>query len=169
MAYPAKGGLVPFWIAGREVPAATSSRTLDVFDPATGEVARKCPLGTFQDVDAAVRAAHDAFPAWSATPPIRRARIMFKFKDLLEKNADLIAETINAEHGKTLSDAAGELTRGVEVVEFACGIPHLMKGELTADVGPGIDAWSIRQSLGVCAGISPFKWVELVRREEISV
>jgi malonate-semialdehyde dehydrogenase (acetylating)/methylmalonate-semialdehyde dehydrogenase len=160
MAFPASGGIIPHWIGGKEI--AGSGSTLPVFDPATGEVTRRVPAGDAKSVDEAVKAASAAFPAWAATPPLRRARVMFKLKELMEKNADTLAAAITAEHGKTLSDAAGELTRGIEVVEFACGIPHLLKGELTADVGPGIDAWSIRQPLGVCAGITPFNFPAMV-------
>src|SRR5712675_1183083 len=140
----------------------TSGRWGDVFNPATGERARRVALGGAADVDRAVKAAVAAFPAWAATPPLSRARILFKFRELLERDGDAIARLITDEHGKVLSDAKGELTRGTEVVEFACGIPHLMRGEVTEQVGRGIDSWSLRQPLGVCAGITPFNFPAMV-------
>ena len=108
------------------------------------------------------RQAKAAFPDWAATPPLTRARIMFKYKALIEDNADELAAIITAEHGKVLSDAHGSLTRGLEVVEYACGIPQLLKGEYTEQVGRGIDAWTTRQPLGVCAGITPFNFPAMV-------
>ncbi|MBU0750955.1 MAG: CoA-acylating methylmalonate-semialdehyde dehydrogenase [Gammaproteobacteria bacterium] len=134
----------------------------EVFNPATGEVVAQVPLGGVGDVDVALRAATGALPGWADTTPLRRARVMFKFKELLEKNADEIAAAITREHGKVLSDAKGELTRGIEVVEFACGIPHLLKGEYSDQVGGGVDSWSIRQPVGVCAGITPFNFPVMV-------
>ena len=142
--------------------AGTSGRFGDVFNPATGEVAARVPLAGADEVRAAVAAAAAAFPGWAATPPVRRARVMFKFKALIEAHADELAAIITAEHGKVLSDAAGSLQRGLEVVEFACGIPQLLKGEFTEGVGVGIDAWSVRQPLGVCAGITPFNFPAMV-------
>src|SRR5579871_3905032 len=112
--------------------------------------------------DAAVKAAAAAFPGWAATPPLTRARIMFKFLEVLARDHDALARTISEEHGKVFSDAQGEITRGVEVVEFACGIPHLLKGEFAEQVGRGIDSWSVRQPLGVCAGITPFNFPAMV-------
>ena len=140
----------------------TSSRTADVFNPATGEVQAKVNLASKSDVGNAVKSALKAFPAWANTPPITRARILFKFKDLIEKNSDELTKLIVSEHGKVYEDAKGSLTRGLEVVEFACGIPHLLKGEFTENVGKGVDSWSMRQPLGVCAGITPFNFPAMV-------
>ena len=109
-----------------------------------------------------MQAAAKAFPAWAATPPLTRARILFKFVELMNREQDNLARIISEEHGKVFSDAQGEITRGVEVVEFACGIPHLLKGEYTEQVGRGIDSWSVRQPLGVCAGITPFNFPAMV-------
>ena len=142
--------------------AGSSGRWGDVYNPATGERGRRVALGGAAEVDLAVKAARAAFPAWAATPPLARARVMFKFRELLEREADAFAQIITSEHGKVLSDAKGELTRGMEVVEFACGIPHLMRGEVTEQVGRGIDSWSLRQPLGVCTGITPFNFPAMV-------
>ena len=139
-----------------------AARTSDVFNPATGAICAKVALASTDELNQAVAAAHAAFPAWADTSPLRRARVMFKFKDLLEQNAPRLAELITAEHGKVFTDAMGEIQRGIEVVEFACGIPQLLKGEYTEQVGTGIDAWSIRQPLGVCAGITPFNFPVMV-------
>ncbi|MBB5366681.1 MULTISPECIES: CoA-acylating methylmalonate-semialdehyde dehydrogenase [unclassified Janthinobacterium] len=139
-----------------------SERTSDVFNPATGAVAATVALATAAELNAAVAAAHAAFPAWSQTSPLRRARIMFKFKELLEEHSDQLAALITSEHGKVFTDAKGEVTRGIEVVEFACGIPQMMKGEYSEQVAGGIDAWSIRQALGVCVGITPFNFPVMV-------
>ena len=139
-----------------------SGRFSDVFNPATGEVQARVPLASQAEVDKVVGAAQAAFPAWAAATPLRRARVMFKFKELIEKNMDRLAAAITAEHGKTFPDAQGEVTRGLEVVEFACGIPQLLKGEYTEQVGGGIDAWTIRQPLGVVAGITPFNFPAMV-------
>ena len=139
-----------------------SGRSGDVFNPATGERSRRVAFATAVEVDRAVRAAAAAFPAWAATPPLTRARILFKFRELLDREAGSLAQLITEEHGKVLSDAAGEVTRGTEVVEFACGIPHLLKGEFTEQVGRGIDSWSLRQPLGVCVGITPFNFPAMV-------
>tara|TARA_R110002110_G_scaffold9754_5_gene47746 strand:- start:171 stop:1664 length:1494 start_codon:yes stop_codon:yes gene_type:complete len=149
------------WINGKHVEG-TSGRFGDVYNPATGEVAAQVPLASTAELNAAVEAAKAAFPEWAATPPLTRARIMFKYKTLIEDNADRLAAVITAEHGKVLSDAGGSLTRGLEVVEFACGIPQLLKGEYTEQVGRGIDAWTTRQPLGVCAGITPFNFPAMV-------
>src|SRR5438045_242727 len=140
----------------------SNGRWGDVFNPATGERARRVAMGGATEVDAAVKAAAAAFPAWAATPPLTRARILFKFRELLDREAGALAAPISEEHGKVLSDAAGEVTRGTEVVEFACGIPHLLKGEFAEQVGRGIDSWSVRQPLGVCAGITPFNFPAMV-------
>ena len=139
-----------------------SKRLADVFNPATGEVQAKVNLASKSDVDAAIKVASKAFPEWADTPPITRARILFKFKELIEKNSDELTKLIVAEHGKVYDDAKGSLTRGLEVVEFACGIPHLLKGEFTENVGRGVDSWSMRQPLGVCAGITPFNFPAMV-------
>ena len=145
------------FIAGKPV-AGTSGRFGDVFNPAAGELTGRVALANAAEVDKAVAAAAAAWPAWAATPPLRRARVMFKLKELLERDRKELSACITAEHGKVLSDADGEVQRGLEVVEFACGIPHLLKGEFTEAVGTGIDAWSIRQPLGVVAGITPFNF-----------
>ncbi|HZS81898.1 MAG TPA: CoA-acylating methylmalonate-semialdehyde dehydrogenase [Stellaceae bacterium] len=149
------------FIAGKIVEGR-SGRFGDVFNPATGEVARRVAFADAGEIDAAVAAAAAAFPAWSATPALTRARILFRFRELLERDADEFAALITAEHGKVLSDARGEITRGVEVVEFACGIPQLLKGEMSEQIGRGIDNWSVRQPLGVCAGITPFNFPAMV-------
>ncbi|MFY8150890.1 MAG: aldehyde dehydrogenase family protein, partial [Hyphomicrobiales bacterium] len=128
-------------IAGKHV-AVTSGRQSPVFNPATGEQSAMLGLSSVEDVDVAVKAAKAALSAWANTPPLKRARVMFKFKELLEANADKIAKEISREHGKTHADALGELQRGIEVVEFACGIPHLLAGEFTRNVGPAIDSYS---------------------------
>ena len=144
-------------VDGKPSPS-TSQRSQPVYNPATGEPIATLPLSTAAELDAAVASAKAAFPAWADTPPMKRARVMFKFKDLLEQNADRIARAISAEHGKTHDDALGEVQRGLEVVEFACGIPHLLKGEYSKNVGPAIDTYSDRQALGVVAGITPFNF-----------
>jgi malonate-semialdehyde dehydrogenase (acetylating)/methylmalonate-semialdehyde dehydrogenase len=138
--------------------AGQGTRTSEVFNPATGEVTGLVRLADAATVDAAVQAAKAAFPAWAETPALRRARVMFKFKELLEANRDQLAAAITREHGKVFEDAKGEVTRGIEVVEFACGIPHLQKGEYSEQVSTGIDQFSLRQPLGVCAGITPFNF-----------
>jgi malonate-semialdehyde dehydrogenase (acetylating) / methylmalonate-semialdehyde dehydrogenase len=153
---------IPHFIGGAKIHARSSRDLGDVFNPATGELARKVCLGDAADIDAAVKAASEAFPEWAATPSLARARVMFEFRNLVEKHADELAALITSEHGKVLSDARGEVTRGLEVVEFACGIPHLLKGEFSEQVGRGIDSWSMRQPLGVCAGITPFNFPAMV-------
>jgi malonate-semialdehyde dehydrogenase (acetylating)/methylmalonate-semialdehyde dehydrogenase len=141
---------------------STSSRDAPVFNPATGEQLATLPLSTAAELNAAVAAAKAAFPTWADTPPMRRAKFMFRFKQLLDANTDKIAEAISAEHGKTHADAVGEVQRGIEVVDFCCGIPHLLKGEFSRHVGPAIDSHSDRQPLGVCAGITPFNFPAMV-------
>jgi malonate-semialdehyde dehydrogenase (acetylating) / methylmalonate-semialdehyde dehydrogenase len=148
-------------IDGAAVPG-TSGRHGDVYDPARGAVTGRVAFASEADVDAAVAAAKRAFRGWSQTPPPRRAAVMFRFRELLLRDADRLAATITAEHGKTLDDARGELQRGIEVVEFACGIPSQLKGEVTEQVGRGIDSWSMRQPLGVCVGITPFNFPAMV-------
>ena len=140
----------------------TSGRFADVFNPALGEVSARVPLGSVAEVDAAVAAAYAAFPAWSETAPIKRARVLFKFKELLDRHHDELAELITREHGKVFSDAKGEVMRGIEVVEFACGIPNLLKTDFTDQIGGGIDNWNLRQPLGVVAGITPFNFPMMV-------
>jgi malonate-semialdehyde dehydrogenase (acetylating)/methylmalonate-semialdehyde dehydrogenase len=147
---------------GGELSRSASSRHAPIFNPATGEQSAVLPLSTAAELDAAVAAAKLALPAWADMPPLRRARYMFRFKQLLDENTDRIAEAISAEHGKTHADAVGEVQRGIEVVEFACGIPHLLKGEFSRHVGPAIDSHSDRQPLGVCAGITPFNFPAMV-------
>lgn len=141
---------------------SSSQNTLPVTNPATGQVIRQVTQSTSEEMLQAIDAAHRAFPAWSQTPPLRRARILFAFKALIEKHRDELADLIVSEHGKVFSDAQGELTRGLEVVEFACGIPHLAKGEYSANVGTGVDCFSIMQPLGVVAGITPFNFPAMV-------
>ena len=149
------------WINGQHVKG-TSGRFGNVYNPATGEMVSQVPLASQGELAAAVEAAKSAWPDWAQTPPLSRARIMFKYKALIEENADELAAIITAEHGKVLSDAHGSLTRGLEVVEYACGIPQLLKGEYTEQVGRGIDAWTTRQPIGVCAGITPFNFPAMV-------
>ena len=152
---------IPHFIGGRRV-AGAGGREQAVYDPATGAATGRLPLATAAEVDAAVQAAHAAFPAWAATPPLRRARVLFKLREILERNADALAAQITAEHGKTHSDALGEVARGIEVVEFACGIPQLLKGEVTENISTQVDSHSLRQPLGVCAGITPFNFPAMV-------
>jgi malonate-semialdehyde dehydrogenase (acetylating)/methylmalonate-semialdehyde dehydrogenase len=148
---------VGHFIAG-EVMRGNSPRMQDVFNPATGRVARRVALASEDDVRIAVAAAHEAFPAWADTPPIRRARVMNNFLALLNQHRDTLAAMITAEHGKVFTDAQGEVTRGIDIVEFACGIPQLLKGDFTDQVSTGIDNWTLRQPLGVVAGITPFNF-----------
>src|SRR6201992_4038985 len=147
---------VSHWIGGK--PAAAAGNTQDVFNPATGEVTRQVALGGAADVDQAGRRAPAAFPAWADTPPIRRARILNRFLNLMNQHRDELANIITSEHGKVLSDAQGEVMRGIDVVEFACGIPELLKTDFTDQVSTGIDNWTLRQPLGVVAGITPFNF-----------
>ncbi len=152
---------ITHWIGGQKV-AGTSGRFSDVYNPATGHVQAKVPLASRAELDAAVASAQAAAPAWGALPPLRRARVLFRFRELFEQNLDKLAEIITSEHGKVFSDAKGEATRGLEVVEFATGIPQLLKGEFSEQVGTGIDSWSMRQPLGVVAGITPFNFPVMV-------
>ena len=149
------------WLGGAEV-AGTSGRAGDVFNPSTGEVTAQVPFASLEELDACVASARAAFVGWSATPPLRRARVLFRYRQLLEAATDELAQIISREHGKTVADAKGEILRGIEVVEFACGIPDLIKGEYNENVGTGVDAWSIRQPLGVVAGITPFNFPVMV-------
>ena len=148
------------YINGRAV--AGTGRSQDVFNPATGAVTGQVALASATDVNAAVAAAQAAFPAWSDIPPIRRARVMFKFLELLNLHKDKLAHMITAEHGKVFTDAQGEVSRGIDIVEFACGIPQLLKGDFTDQVSTGIDNWTLRQPLGVVAGITPFNFPVMV-------
>ena len=149
------------FINGKTVEG-TSGRFGDVFNPALGSVSARVPLASVAEVDAAVAAASAAFPAWSETAPIKRARVLFKFKELLDRHHDELAELITREHGKVFSDAKGEVMRGIEIVEFACGIPNLLKTDFTDQIGGGIDNWNLRQPLGVVAGITPFNFPMMV-------
>jgi malonate-semialdehyde dehydrogenase (acetylating)/methylmalonate-semialdehyde dehydrogenase len=141
---------------------AGSGQMSAVFDPSTGAVGARVALATAEEVRGAVQAARAALPAWAEVSPLQRARVMFRFKALLEAHAEELARLITSEHGKVLSDARGEVTRGLEVVEFACGIPHLLKGEFSDSVGGSVDSWSLRQPVGVCAGITPFNFPAMV-------
>ena len=152
---------ITHFISGKFV-AGTSGRYSDVFNPNTGEVQARVALATPEELDAAVQSAAQAFPAWAATNPQRRARVMFNFKALVEQHMDELAEMLSLEHGKVLADARGDIQRGLEVIEFACGIPHLQKGEFTEGAGPGIDVFSMRQPLGVVAGITPFNFPAMI-------
>jgi malonate-semialdehyde dehydrogenase (acetylating)/methylmalonate-semialdehyde dehydrogenase len=149
------------FVSGKAV-SGKSGRSGPVYDPSTGEKRADVALASAAEVETAIASAAAAFPDWAATPPLLRARVLFKYKELLEKRRDDIAKLITAEHGKTFEDAKGELVRGLEVVEFACGIPHLLKGEFTENVGRNIDSFSVRQPLGVVAGITPFNFPVMV-------
>ncbi|MEZ7864796.1 MAG: CoA-acylating methylmalonate-semialdehyde dehydrogenase [Rhodospirillales bacterium] len=140
----------------------TSGRFGDVFNPATGEVTKQVPLASADEVREAIASASAALPGWSATPVAKRAQVLFKFRELIIKNMDELADLVSTEHGKTLDDAKGSITRGLEVVEFACGIPHLLKGEYSESVANGVDVMSMRQPVGVCAGITPFNFPAMV-------
>ncbi|MGA8009624.1 MAG: CoA-acylating methylmalonate-semialdehyde dehydrogenase [Thiomonas sp.] len=144
-------------INGRAVSVA-GARKQPVFNPATGAVSRQVELADSVQVNAAVAAAHAAFPKWADTPPLRRARVLFKFLELMNQQRDTIAAMITAEHGKVFTDAQGEVTRGIEIIEFACGIPQLLKGDYTEQVSTAIDNWTLRQPLGVVAGVTPFNF-----------
>ena len=152
---------IPLWVNNKPAQA-TSTRMGEVTNPATGAVTGKVPLCNEADVDTAVKAAQAAFPAWRDTPPLRRARILMKYRELIDAHRDELAALITAEHGKTITDAGGSVQRGLEVVEFAMGIPHLIKGEHSEEVGTGVDCHSLRQPIGVCAGITPFNFPAMV-------
>ena len=147
---------------GGKTSLSASNETIPVYDPATGKPVREVTQSTAQEVAHAIEVAHNAFEGWSRTSPLRRARVLFNFKALMEQHRDELAALIVSEHGKVWSDALGELTRGMEVVEFACGIPHLIKGENSADVATGVDSYSLMQPLGVVAGITPFNFPAMV-------
>ncbi len=152
---------VGHFIGGKQVPGK-SGRSTEFFQPMTGEVIGRVALASKDELRQAVENAKAAQPAWAATNPQRRARVMMKFLELIAKETDSLAELLAREHGKTIPDAKGDIQRGVEVVEFACGIPHLLKGEFTEGAGPGIDMYSIRQPLGVVAGITPFNFPAMI-------
>jgi malonate-semialdehyde dehydrogenase (acetylating)/methylmalonate-semialdehyde dehydrogenase len=152
---------IEHFVSGKRI-AGTSGRFGDVFNPTTGEVQAKVSLANRAEVARAVEAAEKAFPGWAATNPQRRARVLMKFLELVQKDMDAIARLLSSEHGKILPDARGDIQRGLEVVEFACGVPHLQKGEYTEGAGPGIDVYSLRQPLGVCAGITPFNFPAMI-------
>lgn len=151
---------VVHFIHGKRVEGAGT--TQDIYNPATGEVARQLRLGTAGDVDTAVASAKSAFAGWADTSPLRRARIMFRFLQLMTERTDELAAILTAEHGKVFSDAQGEVARGIDVIEFACGIPQLLKGDYTEQVATGLDNWTMRQPLGVVAGITPFNFPAMV-------
>jgi len=152
---------IAHYMSGQQT-AGTSTRAQDVFNPATGAVTGRVSLANVKDVHQAVASAQAAFPAWADTPPLRRARVMFKFLELLNQHRDTLAHMITAEHGKVFTDAQGEVTRGIDIVEFACGIPQLLKGDFTDQVSTGIDNWTMRQPLGVVAGVTPFNFPVMV-------
>ena len=141
---------------------SSGERQGDVFDPNNGGVQARVRLGGSADLEQAVAAARNAFPGWAATNPQRRARVMFKFKELVEKNLEDLALLLASEHGKVVADARGDVQRGLDVIEYACGIPHAMKGEYTQGAGPGIDVYSMRQPLGIVCGITPFNFPAMI-------
>ncbi|ETR76916.1 methylmalonate-semialdehyde dehydrogenase [Afipia sp. P52-10] len=149
-------------LIGGKAVGGSSGRFAEVFNPDTGEVRAKVALASRSEVEQAIANAEAAQPAWAATNPQRRARVLFKFLELIAKETDSLAAMLSSEHGKTLPDAKGDIQRGVEVVEFACGIPHLLKGEYTEGAGPAIDLYSMRQPLGVVAGITPFNFPAMI-------
>ena len=153
--------LIKHFVGGKVI-SGNSERKGKIFNPATGEQESEVILASKADLDGAVEIAQKAFQTWSLNPPLQRARIMFKFKELIEKNFDELAKLIVSEHGKVYEDAKGSLIRGLEVVEFACGIPHLLKGEFSENVGTNVDSYSMRQPLGVAAGITPFNFPAMV-------
>jgi malonate-semialdehyde dehydrogenase (acetylating)/methylmalonate-semialdehyde dehydrogenase len=152
---------ITHFIDGASV-AGTSGRFGDIFNPNTGEVQARVALATPGEVDAAVASALRAQQLWALVNPQRRARVMFDFKRLIEANMNDLAEMLSSEHGKVIADSKGDIQRGLEVIEFACGIPHMLKGEYTEGAGPGIDVYSMRQPLGVCAGITPFNFPAMI-------
>ena len=149
------------YINGKKT-SGSSTRKADVFNPALGEKTAEVVMGVAADVDAAVQAAKTAFPAWANTPPVRRARVMFKFLELVKRDKEKLAAAITSEHGKVFTDACGEVERGIEVLEFSCGMPALLKGEYSAQASTGIDNWTFRQPLGIAAGITPFNFPVMV-------
>jgi malonate-semialdehyde dehydrogenase (acetylating)/methylmalonate-semialdehyde dehydrogenase len=160
-ATPTPGFDLGHFVGGRSVPGQ-SGRSGRVYNPATGEARGQVAYANQAETRNAIAVAAAALPAWAALPPLQRARILFRFKALLDEHAAELAQLITLEHGKVLSDARGEVTRGIEVVEFACGIPQMLKGEFSESVGTGVDSWSQRQPVGVCAGITPFNFPAMV-------
>ena len=154
-------GQLQHFINGHRVPGG-DSRWGEIFNPASGQVTARVPLASAEITGKGVAAAAAALAEWSDTPPLRRARVLFKFRQLLEQHLDELAAIVTGEHGKVLDDARGEIIRGMEVVEFACGIPQLLKGEYSDQIGSGVDSWSLRQPVGVCAGITPFNFPVMV-------
>ena len=152
---------IPHWIAGRR-SESSSGRSGVVYNPATGRQTGAVDFATLEEVDAAVHAARDAFPAWRATSLAKRAELFFRIRELLHERRDAVAEILVREHGKVFSDALGEVTRGLEVIEFCCGLPTLLKSEYSEQASTGIDVYSIRQPLGVVAGITPFNFPAMV-------
>jgi len=149
------------FIDGKHV-AGESNRFGDVFNPATGEIASQVPFASTAEVRTAIESSKAAFPGWAATPPAQRARILFRYRDLVESHKEELAEIVSREHGKTIDDAKGSVTRGAEVIEFACGIPQLLKGDHNENVASSVDSFSVRQPLGICAGITPFNFPAMV-------
>src|SRR5271165_7487828 len=152
---------IPHFIDGQRT-AGQSSRTADVFNPSTGQVAAQVPMAGKADIDAAVASAAEAQKGWAAWNPQRRARVLTRFIELVNENSAELAELLSIEHGKTVADAQGDIQRGIEVIEFCLGIPHLLKGEYSEGAGPGIDVYSLRQPLGVVAGITPFNFPAMI-------
>lgn len=153
--------LCPILVGGKEI-GSTSTDTTPVYNPSHGEIIARAPVGTREDVQRAVDAARAAFPSWSETPPSDRARILFRYKHLLEENFDSLARLVTREHGKTVEESRGDVRRGIEVVEFACGVPILLNGQYHDNVARGIDGHLMRQPLGICAGITPFNFPAMV-------
>src|SRR5215831_12967543 len=149
------------FIGGGEVKGA-SGRFGEVFNPNTGDIQARVAFASRSEVEHAIAVAQAAQPAWAAVNPQRRARVLFKFSELLQREFDNLAKLLSSEHGKTLADSRGDIQHGLEVVEFACGVPHLLKGEFSDGAGPGIDLFSIRQPLGVVAGITPFNFPAMI-------
>ena len=149
------------YINGKKT-SGSSTRKADVFNPALGKKTAEVVMGVAADVDAAVQTAKTAFPAWANTPPVRRARVMFKFLELVKRDKEKLAAAITSEHGKVFTDACGEVERGIEVLEFSCGMPALLKGEYSAQASTGIDNWTFRQPLGIAAGVTPFNFPVMV-------
>ena len=153
--------IINHWINGA-YESSSSDRKGEIFNPASGEVIAELPMGNAEDLEKAVVSAGNAFLVWSKSSLTKRTQIMFRYKQLLEENREILTQLINLEHGKVLSDAAGSLQRGIEVVDFACGIPHLLKGEFSEQVGTGVDCYSTRQPIGICAGVTPFNFPAMV-------
>src|SRR6187402_3300620 len=150
----------PFYIGGEWIESKHAGTP--VFNPSTGEVIAECPVGSAADVNAAVEAAQAAFPAWRDTPPVERARVFFKYRQLIEQNFDLLCRTVSREHGKTHAEARGSIFRGLENVEYACGIPTLLFGDSLRNIARGVDCDTINMPLGVCVGITPFNFPAMV-------